>query len=157
MKQLPILPESVTTLIPTVEEAAKTIDALGEILQAKFKIHTNPYEEMKRLLPYPTMSSLMSLYQEAEGSMTSPAELCNFLDMVRHILQTLPTLSIQLAVTPTKQILEHISAWVTENLHEPHLLQISVKNDLIAGATIGYQGRMKDYSLVKKLPELFKN
>ncbi len=83
-------------------------------------------------------------------------------EIVRHFLLTLKDLikkfkiiKLNIAFNPNEETVEKLNAWVVENLGMGYILDISVNSSVLGGAVIVYNGVYKDFSLVKRIEEVF--
>lgn len=74
---------------------------------------------------------------------------------MRNSVSKLPVLQLELAITPTKQLIETIHKWAKKNLDENVVLELSCSEHLIGGAKITFEGKYADESILKYWPEIW--
>ncbi len=152
---LEIKPEEILSLCRTRREAMDLIEALDEVLVTSYKVNVNLHEHMRSVFPYITYDTMILLIRDHEIDITDAHTLYRFLHGIKDIVTHLPTVSISLSFVPTPRFLDRISGWLFENFKEPMLLDLIVDQELGGGAIIAFKGMYKDYSVRKKLEELF--
>ena len=66
-------------------------------------------------------------------------------------MESLQILSLTLAFEPHENTLSKLWSWASQNVSKDVILDISVNPRLIAGATVSWGGKYKDYSQKSKL------
>lgn len=64
-------------------------------------------------------------------------------------------IKLTLAIDPNDELVGKISAWVNENMEKNTLLDISRDESILGGAILSIDGVYKDFSLKKKLSDIF--
>ena len=72
-------------------------------------------------------------------------------------LRALPEIKLEIAFFPKDNFLNRISQWLQKEIGQKVILDITVNPKVVAGATIEYQGNWRDFSLAKKIDQLFSN
>lgn len=70
-------------------------------------------------------------------------------------LRVLPEIKLDIAFFPKDNFLNRISQWLQEEFGQRIILDITVNPKIVAGAIIEYQGIWRDFSLAKKIDQLF--
>jgi len=70
-------------------------------------------------------------------------------------LRSLPEIKLEIAFSPNNDFLNRISQWLEKELGQKIILDITVNPKVTAGAIIEYQGNWRDFSLAKKIDQLF--
>jgi len=70
-------------------------------------------------------------------------------------LRALPEMKLDIAFFPTDNFLNRISQWLQKEFGQRIILDITVNPKVVAGAIIEYQGNWRDFSLAKKIDQLF--
>jgi len=84
-------------------------------------------------------------------------ELNKFITNIRQELEDLKTINITLAIMPTDQIITTLSKWVEKNLKERKILDITISSSILGGSLIAANGKYGDYSVLRKLTDVFAN
>ena len=152
---LDIKPEEILSLCRTRREAMDLIEALDEVLVTSYKVNVNLHEHMRSVFPYTTYDTMILLIRDHEIDIKDAHMLYRFLHGIKDLVTHVPTVEISLAFTPTPRFLDRVSGWLFENFKEPILLDLSVDPEIAGGAIVAFKGIYKDYSLRKKMEELF--
>jgi hypothetical protein len=72
-------------------------------------------------------------------------------------LRALPEIKLEIAFFPKNNFLNRISQWLQETIGEKVILDITVNPKVVAGAKIEYRGNWRDFSLAKRVDQLFSN
>src|SRR5258708_456601 len=80
----------------------------------------------------------------------SKPEIIANLNRLRVALKDLPTLEIVISFIPDREFEESLGVRIKNELSGLYRIKFSTNIDLIAGAQIGFKGKFKDYSLLKK-------
>lgn len=80
----------------------------------------------------------------------------DFLVKIQTTVSSMPIVSLTLAFEPSDDMLKSLSQWFLFTLNKQVLFDIQTDPKLIAGITINYNGRFKDYSLGPMFIELIK-
>jgi len=70
-------------------------------------------------------------------------------------LRSLPEIKLEIAFSPDDNFINKISWWLEKALGQKIILDIIVNPKVVAGAIIEYQGNWRDFSLAKKIDQLF--
>lgn len=82
------------------------------------------------------------LHENTHKNLSLKDYLNSFIEQVK----TLPELDITIAFEPNNDTLKAISQWFIISYGKQVLININVDKNIIAGASINYQGKYKDYS-----------
>ncbi len=136
--------------IKTVEEKAEVKELLELLRQSMFK-KEGFAKALKANVPL-KYSPLINLFikrnvgkEGFEGS----------LEALGSYLNELNELNLTLAFEPSQEFLDNIYKWVTKNIGQDLILNISVDPKILGGTVISFGGYYLDYSLSKKLDRAF--
>ena len=94
--------------------------------------------------------AFMRLLREQKIAVTSQQALKEFFATLQDKASSMPILTITTAFEPNEAVLKTISDWFLINVKKQVLFDVHVDTTLIAGCTITYNGKFKDYSIRKK-------
>jgi len=135
----------------TTQQSHILIDALGHIIGATYDSTKNLQTEIKTRLPFDQTNTIVEIVKENQIDLNDATQAQEFFSELVALFKTLPTVDLTLAYSPTYSELQQFSQWWRKNFKANILLDITIDKNLIAGALIGYDGTMKDYSLHKVL------
>lgn len=70
-------------------------------------------------------------------------------------LRSLPEAKLEIAFLPSNDFLNRASQWFEKELGQKTILDITVNPKVVAGAIIEYRGNWRDFSLARRIDELF--
>lgn len=79
-----------------------------------------------------------------------------FFTKVQDYINKLPVLSLTIAFEPKEKTLQALSEWFVMNLKQQMLLEITVDQNVIAGATINYKGKFTDGTIKPVFEKIMK-
>jgi len=91
--------------------------------------------------------ALMKLLRDSKLNGTTATDVQEFLKKLQETASSLPIVSLAIAFEPTEETLQALSRWFLSTLNMHVLFDIQLDTALIAGATITYNGKFKDYSI----------
>jgi hypothetical protein len=78
-----------------------------------------------------------------------------YLKGLKEVINKLKVLDLTISFDPSSSTVNHISSWVRQNLGETVIINFIYDPKIIAGATISYNGRYIDLSLLAKFNQSF--
>lgn len=154
---IPIISMNQIDLSPFCKTKSEAIDFSKRLAVISAKLYqTNFNLEKEVLAEFGLMKKdkFISLLQENEVSTASVPALKDFFEKVQQTASTLPVLSLTLAFEPQEQTLSLLSQWFLLNIKKQVLFDITVNPSLIAGISLSYQGKYKDFSIKQKFDTL---
>lgn len=87
----------------------------------------------------------------------SNSALEEFLNKIREKVSSLPVVSLTIAFEPKEETLKSICSWFPLNINKQVLLDITVDPDIIAGASVNYNGKCSDYSVKPIFDQMYES
>lgn len=140
-------------IIHTKKQASEFLDYLDKLSDAFFNVKEPPAKKMKSLLPYQQYYYLERLAQKNNVSFENLEQVKEFLGHVKTFIRNIPVVTIEVAFSPSEETIANLSNYIAIYIKRAVLFDIVVNKKLVAGATLSYNGRYKDYSLKKKFDE----
>lgn len=100
-------------------------------------------------------SESLEIPPELEREYQAASDKKEFLKALTRELSNLKTLRITTSLRLNRGILENISKWIKTNVDPNLILEIEVDPSIIGGMVIEYKGIYKDYSLSRRLDDIF--
>jgi len=72
-------------------------------------------------------------------------------------LRALPQIKLEIAFSPGEDFLNRLSQWFEKELGQKIILDITCNPKIAGGLIIEYQGKWRDFSLAKRIDQLFIN
>jgi len=89
---------------------------------------------------------------EKEGEFpASRREQNTFFSGLKKYLSSLPTVRLILAFTPSSEFLDRLAAYLEKKTARKIILDILVREEIVGGCLVEYEGEYRDYSMLKKL------
>ena len=138
--------------ISTTRQGNQLIEALEHAVDATYDKTKQIATVLKAYLPFDQTDLILEIAKTQGIDITNSAAAQQFLKSLIETLKKLTFVDLTLAYSPTYDQLTELARWWRVYTKVPYiLLDIKVDKELIAGAVIGYNGLMKDYSLHRVL------
>jgi|SRR5579884_2154011 len=147
-------------LSPLIKTRNQAADLLVRLDAISAKIYENHFDLEKVLLEKlgsQNKDKFIDLLTENSINTASPSDLKNFIEKVKDTINKLPVMDLSLAFEPTEHTFEMISDWFSLNLKKQILLDIKVDRKLIGGATISFNGKHLENSILPKIQTAIEN
>lgn len=131
----------------TKKQANDFIQSLNNIINQLFELNFNLEEALSNEFGIDKKDKFMNLLRDQKMSNTSNDSLKKFLLDLQDIIRKIPVVSLTIAYEPNEASLKTMIEWFLISLKRQVLLDIQVDKKIIAGATINYNGKHKDYSV----------
>jgi hypothetical protein len=139
--------EDLSVLLDQIEEAMRWVYKGGEVPLSE-KISGATSEEFR----------LIIADLEEEGKFpTNLEDQATFFKRLKKYLEDLPTIKITLAFAPSKEFLADLASFLQKEVGQKAILEIIIKEELVGGAIVEYNGEYRDYSLARKLDEVIES
>ena len=137
--------EDLLGLLDEIDEAKRTSYVGEQTVALSAKLAGKVSEEFRA-----TVADL-----EKEGLFpTNRREQNSFLSNLEKYLSGLPTVRLIFAFTPSEDFLGRLSAYFEKEEGKKTILDILVREEIVAGAIVESGGEYRDYSRLKKLEEV---
>lgn len=144
-------------VIYTKDQALLFHNQLDTLINSIFTSDISPKQKIEQLFTIEIKDALLTTLEKNNIDTNNPMIVKNFIVELKKELDNLPLLILQVAFEPAAQTLKKISDWFIRSLNKKYLLDIQIRREIIGGAIIIVNGKIKDYSLIKKIQELYKN
>lgn len=131
----------------TKKQANDFIQGLNNIVNQLFEVNFNLESALINEFGIDKKDKFMILLRDSKMNSASNDQLKNFLTSLQDSIRNLPVITITIAYEPNEASLKAFLEWFMFNLKKQILLDLQVNKKLIAGATINYNGKFKDYSI----------
>lgn len=136
--------------ITTKEEAIKLADEIDVLLASYYKKGEGGFNQVLSSGVRAKTASLLKEMLFVKGS-----DYGKLLEGLKDELKGMESVKITVALDLSEKTMERIGVWVKENVGEGAVAEFFVNPSIIAGATIAYKGRYKDFSLEKEFKERY--
>lgn len=143
-------------LIKTTDDLVVLDEEIDMVLQSIY--HTEIYDLEEILAKFVRVRIAVEIKKLiSQDSISGKEQTRTLLSDAYRTICALPILKLTMAFEPSESIIDNISNWARSNLQSGILLDLSLDRSLLGGAQIVYEGKYYDYSLKKKIKEVFEN
>jgi F0F1-type ATP synthase delta subunit len=141
--------------VKTTDHARDLLSEIEILLENLFKMETNAFEKALRSISILTSQTLKEAFTKDNISFEDKSMIKEYLIGLKEQLQKLKVLKLSLAFEASEYSIDYLFAWVLKNQGVGIVLDIKTDKSIIGGAIIEFNGKYKDFSLRKKLVEVF--
>lgn len=138
----------------TKNQANNFVQGLNNILDQLYEVNFNIEKSLSNEFGLERKDKFMTMLRENNMNNTNLDGMKKFLQNMQETTRKLPTLTLTLAFEPNETILKTILQWFLFTLNKQVLLEIDVNKNIIAGATMNYNGKYKDFSVKPQLDQI---
>jgi|GEM_PF-1730495 len=143
----------IASTVRTKQEADICIDDVDHLLTAYYQTDTKDIENVLRnKISAKNAQLFMSILSEYGGDHTL---FQAFLEKLHQQISSFSVFQLTIAFDPNDSTLDVLSLWVKTNISPLTVLDVVCNPHILGGAIISYKGIYKDFSLKRKLDELF--
>lgn len=153
MKNDTLIYFDILTSIKTVEQAEQLLSEIDILLDALFQ--TSGFEKAFESISLETAKILKENVLKINLDVTNIEAVVDFLNGLKNKIKSLKTLKLYLAFAPSKDLIDKLFNWIINNLGNSIILSILEDKTILGGAIIEFNGQYLDYSLKKRLEDLF--
>jgi hypothetical protein len=141
-------------LILTTEDVSKLGEEIDILLKGLYHVESGEFEQ--KLREEVRLRVAGEIRRLLGGSVVQgEKEIKAVLSSAYSTVCALPILKLILAFEPSEVVINDISHWARVNLERGILIDLSMDRNLLGGAVIIYKGKFYDFSVRKKLHEIF--
>lgn len=143
-----------TEQIATKKDITDFLALSDEFSTLLFDTHGTFQEKLDHVFPERWNTAIKQYFVELKVDTANPSRVEEALRELKERLIALPSVTVELAIDPTPEMIKMIRNTFVELKLSASVLEISVRPDIIAGVRITSNGRYKDYSVKRHLEEL---
>ena len=140
--------------IETVDQAREFISEIDMLLDSLFKTQ-NGFEEGLNAISASHSQMLKEALLKNNIQASSPSIISEYLHALKEEIRKLKTIKLALAFEPRQHTIDNLFTWVSQNLGSGIILDIKLDKTILGGTIVELEGKYQDFSLKKKLEELF--
>jgi len=138
----------------TTDDLVDFREEMDKLVQSLFHTEIYKFEEtLNQFVRVRVATEIRRILKEDQ--INAKEHIKAFLEDLYKTITTLPILKLQLSFEPSEMVISDISHWARNNLERGILLDLTLERTLLGGAVIVYNGKFYDYSVRKKLKEIF--
>jgi F0F1-type ATP synthase delta subunit len=146
-----------TFFFKTKAEAADFSVRLAVITDEVYKTDFNLEQALTKSLGIQKKEKFITLLRDNDINAGAKSALLDFFGKVQAKIAAMQVATLTLALEPPEEMLQSLSEWFLLNINKQVLFDIKVDPALIAGATLTYNGKYKDYSIGQVVEKIIKN
>lgn len=128
---------------------------IDQIIADMFKGNNTFEQTLGNILSPKKKTSILSYLHHENVNLERLVDVKVALSKIQKLGNSLPVVSLTLAIEPTEKITEDISFWFTKRFGKKVLLSFSLERSMIGGAYVSFDGLYKDYTLKTKIEKYF--
>lgn len=130
----------------TTTEASDVNTRLQRLIDDLYKTAGTVEDTISRHLTDEEYGRLLHYAKETDLDLTNPQEVQKTIQHVHAEIEERPTMSLSLAFKPSRSYVKNLSEWLSIHGPGPITLAIDTNHSVVAGAVIGFKGKIFDYS-----------
>ena len=131
----------------TKKQANDFIESLNNIIDQLFEVNFNLETSLTNEFGIDKKDKFMNLLRDLKMNNSSNEAIKELLLGFQDTVRNLPVLNLTIAYEPNESSLKAFLEWFLYTLKKQFLIDIQIDKKLIAGATINFNGKFKDYSI----------
>ena len=143
------------SLIKTKKHAEEVIGKIDELKQSLYNKRVDLDKKMGELFSYEMKEKMKAYSLQQQVNLNDPDSFGKFLTELRSYIKNLPVVTVVVASEQNEGLVDEASNWFMEAFGKNVLLDIQVGPALIGGAKIIFNDKEKDFSLLKKLNDMY--
>lgn len=147
--------QEILELIDTKYQADEFVNQLNVLIDALYEKNVDVVLKIKLLLPSPKSEHVITLIQQERINLNDAVRIQSLLQDIKDAILNIPIVNIVVPFEAKEDDLKRLSAWFNVNLQKKIIPKITVDKTLIGGATIGFKGVHRDYSIMTLLEEKY--
>lgn len=136
-----------TDFFSTRSQATDFAARLSLVAEKTYELDFDLEKSLQKQFGIIKKDKFITLLRKNEIPLDSRSDLNSFLENIQNLISDMSTADITLAIDPSDEILKNISNWFLLKLNKQILLDINIDPKIIAGASIGFQGKQLDASI----------
>lgn len=142
--------------VRTKEEVDLLEEEVDAIVRMLFHTNQEHFEKLlKESVRMKTIDLLEEIFLAKKIGWSDKNKIEDFLRGLKKTLGELAVLHLTLAIEPAEGTVASLFAWVRKHMEEKIILDVTYDRTILGGAIIAWKGKYVDYSVQKKLDELF--
>ncbi|MBI2031787.1 MAG: hypothetical protein HYT08_04210 [Candidatus Levybacteria bacterium] len=156
MKDNTLIYSDIIKAVKTTADAEDFLSQIDALFAKLFKTTPGSFDEnLKKIIGSNFAALLRESLEKNNINKNDQSSIEKFLNGLKDYIQQLKILKLQIAFQPSDEMIDDIFVWVSENIGQGIILDISYDISLIGGAIITFEGKYRDLSLKKRFSDIF--
>lgn len=143
------------TSLKTTREVDDLSSEIDTLISALFKSEKILLEKALASISSNSAKKITEIFEKFNLDMTDKEIVRNFLDTLKALIRKFKVIKLILAFDPTRETIENIHEYVSENIGIGYIFDIDIDESLMGGAIVTFNGKYCDFTLKKRLEEVF--
>jgi len=131
----------------TRNQANDFIQSLNNIIDKLYEVDFNLENSLINEFGIDKKDKFMNYLRDNKIKNSSNDELKKFLQNLQNDIRRIPVLTLNIAFEPNETTLKALIQWFLFTLNKQVLIDFIIDKKIIAGASINFNGKFKDYSV----------
>ena len=141
--------------IRTKEERSRFLAFIEELAGRLFRISK---EDAIRIIQVRVPECAVAATMRAVTDLPAdPETVKGVFEKLERALLALLILRVDVAISPTDAVIEHMFSWVRREVGRGIILDVICDRTVLGGARFVFEGRYREYTLAKKIEKFFEN
>jgi F0F1-type ATP synthase delta subunit len=143
------------TSLKTTQEVACFVSEIDNLMLAFFKSKEVSMKKALEVVNEDFAQKIMQIFSKNNLDIKDRDVVVGFFETLKELLKKFKIIKLVLAFNPTCKTIENIHNFVKDILGIGYILDIEISEDVLGGAIIVFEGKYSDFSLKKKIEEVF--
>lgn len=143
--------QDVIDLIYTCDEQRAATHAIEQALDASYDTKADIIHVLDAVIPYTLSNAIVEAARARQIDLRDNARVREFFTELTQIIKNLQVVDLRIAFHPTKAQIRTIAQWFRREIAPHAVLNLTIDPGLVAGAVIGYGGKLYDLSIQQDL------
>jgi hypothetical protein len=143
------------SLLKTDRDRTMALLFLNNLSENLYKTDTSLANFIKKNENDPFAKMILSQFPQGWLQMSDKTNIENKIAELKKTVEVLPTIGLTIAIHPNEELLQTLEKWAASNFKTKVIFDIRVNPEILGGAIVVRGGNYKDFSLSKKIDEIF--
>lgn len=143
------------TSLKTTQEVADFVSEIDTLMLTFFKSEKPSMEKALTSISTNSAKKLMQFFSKNNFDLNDKDAVTGFFETLKNLVKKLKVIKLALAFDPSYKTIENIHNFVKNTLGIGYILDIEVSEDVLGGAVVIFNGKYNDFSLKKRVEEVF--
>lgn len=156
MKSDNLIYSDIVKSLKTTQEVEEFLSQVDNLLAKLFKVNPESLDKsLEKIISSKLAELLRESFKKNNINQNDHSAVEKFLNNIKNQAQQLNVLKLQLAFNPSDETITTVFNWVSENYGDGIVLDIQKDESIIGGTIITFNGKYKDFSLKRRLEDVF--
>lgn len=143
------------TSLKTTRDVDNLSSEIDMLISALFRSEKVSLEKALTSTSEDSAKKITEAFLKNNLDMTDKDQVSDFLDTLKSLIKKFKVIKLILAFDPTRQTIENIAEFVSENIGIGYILDVEIDESVLGGAVVMFNGKYNDFTLKKNIEEAF--